>query len=95
VKTNKVRNGAKTWFYYLDDTLCGEGECLGYRECKDPNVHGKIYPERHAAPNMWMMPRGWYDHYARLKTSPQYLMMKIKLTSKFEDKIDASENAFY
>jgi hypothetical protein len=52
-------------------------------------------PEQHVAPSMWMMPRGWYDNYAALKMSPQYLMIKIKLTSKFEDRVDASENAFY
>ena len=40
---------------------------------------------------MWMMPREFKEHYGSIRGSVQYIMIKIKLTSKFDDRVDAVE----
>jgi len=42
-----------------------------------------------------MMPHEWKENYGSIRGSVQYIMIKIKMTSKFDDRIDAVEQTFY
>jgi hypothetical protein len=42
-----------------------------------------------------MMPNDWKEHYGSIRKSPQYIMMQIKSSSKFEDVVEKSEIAFF
>lgn len=43
---------------------------------------------------MWMMPHEVRNYYREIRKSTQFIMLAIKLTSKFADKIDGRERAF-
>lgn len=42
-----------------------------------------------------MMPHEWKENYGSIRNSVQYLMIKIKSYSKFDDRIDAVEQTLY
>jgi hypothetical protein len=40
-----------------------------------------------------MMPQGWKEQYRMIRKSMQFIMLQIKMTSKFDDAVDARERA--